>query len=47
MHTSSKEYQVTIIVDKQWLDILNQISKHQEGFVWVNIEEQEWEEVNV
>jgi len=32
-------YKVTIEVDQQWLNILGQISKHQEGFVWLKIEE--------
>ena len=26
-------YKVTIEVDQQWLDILGQISKHQDGFM--------------
>jgi hypothetical protein len=32
-------YKVTIEVDQQWLNILSQISKHQEGFVWLKIKE--------
>jgi hypothetical protein len=32
-------YKVTIEVDQQWLNILGQISKHQEGFVWLKIKE--------
>ena len=31
-------YKVTIEVDQQWLDILGQISKHQEGFCWIEVE---------
>jgi len=30
-------YELTIKVDQQWLDILNQISKHQNGFIWVAV----------
>lgn len=32
-------YKLTIEVDQQWLNILGQISKHQEGFVWLKIKE--------
>jgi hypothetical protein len=32
-------YKVTIEVDQQWFNILGQISKHQEGFVWLKIKE--------
>jgi len=31
-------YKVTIEVDQQWLDILGQISKHQGGFIWIEVE---------
>ena len=31
-------YKVTIEVDQQWLDILGQISKHQDGFVWIGVD---------
>ena len=31
-------YKVTIEVDQQWFDILGQISTHQEGFVWIEVE---------
>ena len=30
---------VTIEVDEEWFDILGVISRHQEGFVWVEVEE--------
>lgn len=30
-------YDVTIRVNQQWLDILDQISKHQDGFIWVAV----------
>jgi hypothetical protein len=32
-------YKLTIEVDQQWFDILGQISKHQEGFVWIGVED--------
>jgi hypothetical protein len=31
-------YKVTIEVDQQWLDILGQISKHQDGFIWIGVD---------
>lgn len=30
---------VTIEVDEEWFDILSVISRHQEGFVWIEVEE--------
>jgi hypothetical protein len=30
-------YTITVEVDQQWLDILGQITKHQEGFCWVTV----------
>ena len=32
-------YKITIEVDQQWFDILGQISKHQEGFIWIGVED--------
>ncbi len=32
------KYKITIEVDQQWFDILGQISKHQEGFGWIEVE---------
>jgi hypothetical protein len=32
-----KMYELTIRVDQQWMDILDQISKHQNGFIWVAV----------
>jgi hypothetical protein len=32
------EYTITAKVDQQWFDILGQITRHQEGFVWVEVE---------
>ena len=31
---------LTVEVDDEWFDILGVISRHQEGFVWVNVEEE-------
>ena len=31
-------YELTIRVDQQWYDILNQISKHQDGFIWIGVD---------
>jgi len=32
------KYTITAEVDQQWLDILGQISRHQNGFIWINVE---------
>ena len=32
---------ITGEVDDQWFEILGQISKHQEGFVWVEVKDSE------
>jgi hypothetical protein len=32
-------YTITAQVDQQWLDILGQITRHQEGFVWETVKE--------
>jgi hypothetical protein len=34
-------YKVTIEVDQQWLDILGQISKYQDGFIWIGVDHAE------
>jgi hypothetical protein len=31
-------YKITVEVDQQWYEILGQISKHQRGFVWLDVE---------
>jgi hypothetical protein len=33
-------YKITAEVDDQWFKILGQITKHQEGFVWIEVDEQ-------
>jgi hypothetical protein len=32
-------YTITVEVDDQWFDILGQITRHQDGFVWIAVEE--------
>ena len=32
-------YKVTLEVDQQWFDILGQISRHQDGFIWIEVDE--------
>jgi hypothetical protein len=29
---------ITVEIDQQWFEILGQISKHQDGFVWIKVE---------
>jgi hypothetical protein len=31
-------YKITVEVDQQWFDILGQISKHQDGFIWIKVD---------
>jgi hypothetical protein len=33
-----QEYKVTLEVDQQWFDILGQISRNQNGFIWIEVE---------
>jgi hypothetical protein len=32
------KYTITAKVDEEWFKILGQITKHQEGFVWIEVE---------
>jgi hypothetical protein len=32
-------YSITAQVDQQWFDILGQITRNQDGFVWEKVEE--------
>jgi hypothetical protein len=32
---------ITAEIDKVWFDILNQITRHQDGFVWIEVKEEE------
>lgn len=34
-------YEITAEVDEQWFEILGQITRHQEGFVWQKVERKE------
>jgi hypothetical protein len=34
-------YKITAEVDEQWFLILGQITRHQEGFVWLKVKEKE------
>jgi len=31
------KYTITAEIDQQWFDILGQITKHQDGFVWIKV----------
>jgi hypothetical protein len=33
-----EKYKVTLEVDQQWFDIFKQISRHQDGFIWIEVE---------
>jgi hypothetical protein len=30
-------YKITAEIDQVWMDILDQITRHQEGFVWLKV----------
>ena len=30
---------ITAEVDQEWFDILGQLTRHQDGFVWIKVEE--------
>jgi len=32
---------ITAEVDQEWFDILGQLTRHQDGFVWIKVEEAE------
>ena len=38
-------YTITAQVDQQWFDILGQITRHQDGFVWETVEESTYAKV--
>ena len=38
-------YKLNITVDQEWLDILDVISRHQEGFLWEEVKAVEYVEV--
>jgi hypothetical protein len=31
-------YTITAEVDQQWFDMLGQLTRHQDGFVWIKVE---------
>lgn len=35
------KFTITAEIDKQWFDILNQITRHQDGFIWIEVKESE------
>jgi len=35
------KYTITAEVDQQWFDILGQITRHQDGFIWIQVEKSE------
>ena len=35
------KYTITAEVDQKWFDILEQITRHQDGFVWIEVEKSE------
>ena len=39
-----KNYKIIVHVDQQWFEILGQISKNQEGFVWEKVKAYELED---
>jgi hypothetical protein len=34
-------YTISAEVDQQWYEILGQITKHQDGFIWVSVKSSE------
>ena len=37
-------YKLKVMVDQEWLDVLDVSTQHQEGFMWEDIEVAEYEE---
>ena len=35
---------ITAEVDQEWFDILGQITRHQDGFIWIKVEEETLQE---
>jgi hypothetical protein len=35
--SATVKYTITAEVDQQWLEILGQISRYQNGFIWINV----------
>jgi hypothetical protein len=39
--STTVKYTITAEVDQQWLDILGQITRYQNGFIWIQVEKSE------
>jgi hypothetical protein len=39
--SATDKYIITAEVDQQWFDILGQITRHQDGFIWIQVEKSE------
>jgi hypothetical protein len=37
------KYTITAEVDQQWFDMLGQLTRHQDGFIWIDAERSEEE----
>ena len=37
---ANNTYIITAEVDQQWFEILGQITRHQDGFVWIGVEDE-------
>ena len=35
------KYTITAEVDQQWFEMLGQLTRHQDGFVWIEVKEGE------
>ena len=35
------KYKITAEIDQTWFDILGQITRHQDGFVWIKVESED------
>jgi hypothetical protein len=35
------KYTITAEVDQQWFEMLGQLTRHQDGFVWIKVEKED------
>lgn len=35
------KYTITAELDKQWFEMLGQLTRHQDGFVWIKVEKED------
>jgi hypothetical protein len=35
------KYTITAEVDQQWFEMLGQLTRHQDGFVWIKVENED------